>query len=176
MQVFTSQHLKPKNTSKLMFSQINFILFSVQIYDITDISFFLSLLHFQFKRLITCQLLWDKQKPLVALPTRLKQITIEIEQKFSVEHFNNSSSYMIFQFWMKRKKTFTWSLLFFYSLELKRRKSYTSNTCLKWPLLTCLIIPLLCVVTITTAVIGSPNRNKDWFALMKRTILMIFLQ
>ena len=32
----------------------------------------------------------------------------------------------------------------------------------------------MCVVTITTAVIGSPNRNKDWFALMKRTILMIF--
>ena len=30
------------------------------------------------------------------------------------------------------------------------------------------------LVTITTAAIGSPTQNKDWFALMKRTILKIF--
>ena len=30
------------------------------------------------------------------------------------------------------------------------------------------------MVTITTAAIGRPNRDKDWFALMKRTIFMIF--
>ena len=29
------------------------------------------------------------------------------------------------------------------------------------------------MVSITTAVIGSPNRNKDWFALMKKRILTI---
>ena len=46
-------------------------------------------------------------------PHILKEITTEIEQKFSVKHFNDSSSYMIFQFWIKRKKTFTSTLLFF---------------------------------------------------------------
>ena len=46
-----------------------------------------------------------------------------------------------FSFEWKEKKTFTWSLLFFYSLQLERRKSYTSNTCLKWPFLTCLTCP-----------------------------------
>ena len=93
-------------------------------------------------------------------PQVWNQITINIEQKLSIWYCNDSPSHMVFQFELKKKNLLEFFCCLFL-LELERRKRYNSNTFLKWRRLTCLIIHLLCVVTITTAVIGSPNRNKD---------------